>query len=258
MKNLKGKYFWLVGASSGIGLALAKQLAAEGAIVAVSARRDEPLTEIVNGLDGDEHLAVPVDVTNLNKIDSAIKTITDKWSRIDSMIFLAATYASDQDTQNDLNFIKTSYDVNVFGMFNIKDRLLPIYKKQGHGEFVFTASVAGFRGLPNGQPYSSTKAAIINYTESLKVELEGDNINVRMICPGFVKTDMTAKNEFEMPMAIETDEAAHYIIKGLKRGDFEIHFPKQFTYIMKLLDILPRPLYFMLSRKMFEKSQKSS
>ncbi len=255
--ELKNRHYWIIGASSGIGRALAKQLAAEGAMVAISARREDELKELLNELDGTGHLALPMDVSNLNNIDSALATIKKEWPRLDSMMFLAAIYAADHDKQKDLNFIKASMDVNLGGVFNMVDRLQPFYEEQGYGEFVFTGSVAGFRGLPNSQPYSATKAAIINYAESLKIELEAKKIKVKLINPGFVKTDMTAKNDFDMPMAIEVDEAAHDIVKGLKRDEFEIHFPKQFTYIMKFIELLPRPLYFMLTRAMQKKLQKS-
>lgn len=254
--DLKNRHYWIIGASSGIGRALAKQLAAQGAILALSARRSDQLRDLADELDGDGHLVLPMDVSNLNDIDNALSLIKKDWPKLDSMIFLAAIYAADHDKQKDLSFIKASLDVNLGGVFNMTDRLRPFYQEQGFGELIFTGSVAGFRGLPNAQPYSATKAAIINYAESLKIELEDQNIKVKLINPGFVKTDMTAQNDFEMPMAIEVDEAAHDIIKGLKRDEFEIHFPKQFTFIMKLIDILPNALYFMLTRAMQKKLKK--
>lgn len=125
-----------------------------------------------------------------------------------------------------------------------------IFKQQGHGQIVLCASVAGYRGLPNAQPYCATKAALINYAESLKIELEPEHIDVKIICPGFVKTDLTDKNDFKMPMMISADEAASAISKGLTQKGFEIHFPKRFTLIMKTLRLIPNWLFFVFSRKM--------
>ena len=126
----------------------------------------------------------------------------------------------------------------------------PQFESQGHGQIVICASVAGYRGLPTGQPYCAAKAALLNLSESLKVELEPKNIDVKVICPGFVKTPLTDKNDFPMPMIIEAEDSAIAIKKGLCSRAFEIHFPKRFTYIMKLLHILPHWLYFVVARKM--------
>lgn len=250
MRDVKGKYFWIVGASSGIGAALAKELAAQGAIVALSARREDMLRELQTTLAGEGHLAVPVDVAVAESVATAQSEILKHFPRIDSALFMAAKYSVHDGQAKSLSAIRDMLDVNLGGAFNMLDAVRPQFEKQGQGQLVLCASVAGYRGLPTGQPYCAAKAALINLAESLKVDLEPQKIDVKVICPGFVKTPLTDKNDFPMPMIIEADAAAKAIVKGLCSRAFEIHFPKRFTYIMKFLHILPHWIYFPIARKM--------
>ena len=119
---------------------------------------------------------------------------------------------------------------------------LPILRSQGYGQLVLCGSVAGYRGLPNGQPYSATKAALINLAESLRAEERV--LDIKVINPGFVRTALTDKNTFKMPMRIEPEEAARIIAEKLQTNCFEIHFPKRFTFFAKLIALLPAWLYF--------------
>ena len=144
-------------------------------------------------------------------------------------------------------------NVNLSGAFNTVYAVTNIFEKQGYGHIALCGSVAGYRGLPNGQPYCATKAAIINYAESLKIEMEPKNIKVQLVNPGFVKSPLTDKNEFDMPMIMETADAAKSLAKGLFSDRFEINFPWAFTIIMKLIRSLPKALYFMLARQMRDK-----
>lgn len=250
MKNLKGRYIWILGASSGIGNALAKELAKRGAILALSARRQEKLEALCSELTGDSHIVAPLDVADPKSIQAAQDTILKSFPRIDSALFMAAIYKAHDGQKKDLSDIHNMLAVNVGGAFNLIDSIQPLFEKQGQGQLVLCASVAGYRGLPTGQPYCASKAALINLGESLKVDLEPKNIDVKIICPGFVKTPLTDKNDFPMPMIIEAEDAATAIADGLISGAFEIHFPKRFTFIMKTLRLLPSALYFMVARKM--------
>jgi short-subunit dehydrogenase len=250
MDNIHGKYIWIIGASSGIGEALSRELSSQGATLALSARRKEKLDTLAKDLIGDNHIVAPLDVAKPEELSSAQKDILKNFPRIDSVIFLAAIYSPHSGEKKPLSFIHKMLDVNIGGAFNMIDIVQPQFEKQGFGQVVICASVAGYRGLPNGQPYCATKAALINLGESLKVELEPKNIDVKIICPGFVKTPLTDKNDFPMPMIIEAEDAAKAIAKGLTSRSFEIHFPKKFTLIMKFLRLLPHSIYFLLSRKM--------
>lgn len=250
MRDVTGKYIWILGASSGIGAALARELALRGAKIAISARREDKLQELLGSLDGTGHIAVTVDVGDPESIVRAQENILDTFLHIDSALFMAAIYSAHDGKKKALSFIHDMVNVNLNGAFNLVDCLVPQYETQGHGQLILCASVAGYRGLPTGQPYCATKAALISLSESLKLDLEDKNIDVKLICPGFVKTPLTDKNDFTMPMIIDSKDAARAIAKGMCSRAFEIHFPKRFTFIMKMIRILPNCLYFMLARKL--------
>jgi short-subunit dehydrogenase len=245
MELYEGEHVWIIGASSGVGEALAVELASQGARLILSARRAEQLNELNQRLGG-QHQVLPLDVGDATELIDAAADIP----KLDRVVFMAAIYSPHSETPKDIEFIHDMIRVNLGGAFNTVNAVLPLFEKQGAGQIALCGSVAGYRGLPTGQPYCATKAAIINYAESLKVELESKNIDVKLISPGFVRTPLTDKNEFPMPMMIEADEAAKALAKGMRARAFEIHFPKKFTFIMKFLRILPAPLYFMVSRKL--------
>ena len=246
MKSYQEKYIWIIGASSGIGEALARELDSQGAHLILSARNQKKLENIATTLKGN-HTVLPCDVGNAENLIETAKSIQN----LDSVIFLAAIYTPvNLPAENEIEFVNNALMINLGGAFNTVHAVLPIFKKQGYGHIALCGSVAGYRGLPYGQPYCATKAAIINYAESLKIELEDDNIHIQVINPGFVKTPLTDQNDFAMPMIMEVEAAAKALVRGLKSNAFEIHFPKRFTFIMKAIGILPRFLYFPLSRLM--------
>lgn len=249
METIKGKYIWIIGASSGIGAALAHELAAQGAKVAISARREEKLEEVISALPGDGHLLAPADVSKPEQLSGALSEILKIFPHVDSVLFMPAMYKPHDGQRPPLKDLHLMLDVNLGGAFNLLDCILPHLEARQNGQVVLCASVAGYRGLPKGQPYCATKAALISLGESLRTELEPKNIDVKIICPGFVKTPLTDKNNFPMPFIIEADEAARCIAKGLCAKGFDIHFPKRMTLIMKTLKILPNWLYFIIARK---------
>lgn len=250
MQDVKGKYIWIIGASSGIGASLAKELALRGANLALSARRQDKLAQLLKTIGEKNHVIAPLDVADHQSIEKAQEHILQHFPYIDSVIFLAAIYSPHDGKPKELSFIHDMLNVNLGGAFNLINTAQPQFEKQGYGQLVLCASVAGYRGLPTGQPYCATKAALINLGESLHVDLKPKNIDVKIICPGFVKTPLTDKNDFPMPMIIESESAAHAIVKGICSRAFEIHFPKKFTLIMKVMRLLPNALYFWLARKM--------
>lgn len=246
MKNVHGQYVWIVGASSGIGAATARALSQAGANIILSARRESELHEVRQTLTGANHQILPFDVSDYAQTKQAFKTI----KRLDRVIFFAAVYDPSEKGRADIVFIQKSLQVNIGGVYNVLDVVLPFFESQGQGQVNLCGSVAGYIGLPNAQPYASTKAAITNLAESLYVEYESKNIDVKLISPGFVRTPMTDKNQFKMPMMIEVEEAARYIAKGITSSSFEIHFPKKFTWFVKLLRLLPYWLSFRLTKKL--------
>ncbi len=246
--SFKDEHIWIIGASSGIGKAVANVLAAQGAMLILSARREEEL-DILNHELGGQHSVMPLDVADITSIQKALKAIIKKTKCIDRVIFLAAIYEPTPIRKMDLELARKTIQVNLLGGMAVTQVLLPIFDKQEGGQLVLCASVASYVGLPNGQPYSASKAALLSFAESLYAEEQG-KIDIKVINPGFVRTPMTDKNTFDMPMRIEPEQAAAAIVKGLKESGFEIHFPKRFTYIMKFLSSLPYGLMLKILKKM--------
>jgi len=167
---VKKKNIWIIGCSSGIGEALARELHDQGANLILSARGEDKLNALNKELDN-KHQVMPVDAGDFKSLQDA----SNKIENLDSVVFLAAIYAPHSDKPHEINFVHQMINVNLGGAFNIVYAVRDRFEKQGHGHIALCGSVAGYRGLPNGQPYCATKAAIINYAESLKIELEPKN-----------------------------------------------------------------------------------
>ncbi len=239
---------WLIGASSGIGAALAEALYARGARVALSARRSEALAKQIRHLDVTRACALALDVTDADSIAQAESALVARWDAYDLVVMLAGDYAPQQVADFDLATTRRILDTNLGGVYNTLAVVLPRLRAAGHGGLVLVSSVAGYRGLPRSLAYGPSKAALNNLAEALYLELHDQGIGVTLVNPGFVRTPLTAGNPFPMPAIIEPAQAAEAIIAGLTRGVFEIHFPRRFTLIMKALALLPSPLYLPLLR----------
>lgn len=252
IKDYQDQIIWIIGASSGIGSALARELSGRGAILALSSRRKDELDNLKTSL-GDQHRVFSLDITDAEKTLRTAQAIRATFGRIDRVIFLAAAYAPMKIDNIDLAMAKGIIDINLGGAFNIVHAVIPILQTQApkyqkyRGQIALCGSVAGYVGLPGGQPYSATKAGIINLAESLHAECK-PLIDVKLISPGFVRTPLTDKNNFDMPMIIEPEQAAKEIADGLVTRHFEIHFPKKFTILLKLLRLLPYTLSLYLTR----------
>lgn len=244
----QNKRIWIIGASSGIGEALAQKLADEGAVLALSARSESKLAVLRHKL-GEAHKVIPLDVADTQAVAQATQGVKQVLGGIDSVIFLAALYEPQFLDKLDINQTRKIIDVNLGGAFNVVDAVLPVLKAQKSGQIALCGSVAGYAGLPKGQPYSATKAGVINLAESLRAEAGRYGIDVKVINPGFVKTPLTDKNDFDMPMITTPEKAAAAIADGLQKSGFEIHFPKKFTFMVKFLAAMPYGLYFWLVKK---------
>ena len=152
-------------------------------------------------------------------------------------------------TDFNLNEALKHQQVNVVGTLHVLDAILPVLIKQGHGHLSLVASVAGYRGLPNSLAYGPTKAGMQHLADTLYLDLHDLGIGVSVINPGFVATPMTSQNQFDMPALLSPDQAAQAIVRGWARGRFEIHFPRRFTWWLKLMRHLPHTLYFSLVRR---------
>lgn len=238
---------WLIGASSGIGLALAEKLAAQKANVIVSARNRAALDAFVAKHPGS--LALPLDVSRPESVSQALDTLASRLGCPDLVCYCAGHYKPLRAPEYDLEEMLRHQQINLTGLLYLLDRLLPLMLEQGRGHISLISSVAGFRGLPKSLAYGPTKAALINLAECLYLDLHDRGLGISLINPGFVQTPLTARNDFAMPALITPDQAADHIITGWERGRFHIDFPKKFTLFMRLLRILPYPLYFRLVRK---------
>ena len=243
----QGRKIWIIGASSGIGRALAIELAGRGAYVIASARNKEALLELNNHSDHIESL--PLDVTQDGSLSSVIGEMNDSHNLPDTILFVAAYYKPGSIHLIEDSDLRTTITVNLWAAIELARLAIPLFYERKTGQIALVASVAGYRGLPAGQPYSATKAALINFAESLYLEAKPKGVDVKLINPGFVETPMTDKNDFNMPEIISTEEAARHIADGLPESAFEIHFPKRFTRKLRLLRLLPYSVFFRLASK---------
>lgn len=241
---------WIVGASSGIGAALAERLAGLGACVALSARRSGPLEEMAERFGQRNALALPLDIRDSQAVRAAAQAIVAAWGGIDLAVFMAGEYQPMRAWKLDLEVARSTIDTNLMGYFNGIAAVAPQLMKQGDGQIALVSSVAGYRGLPKSVVYGPTKAALINLAEALYLDLRPKGVGVSVVNPGFVRTPLTAQNDFRMPALIGAEEAAREIVAGLERGEFEIHFPKRFTRVLRLLRLLPYSLYFPAIRRL--------
>ena len=241
-----GRSVWLVGASSGIGRATASALHHAGARVIVSARNDQALREFVAQHAGAQ--ALPLDASDHLAVRRAAQEIFAR-GPLDTVLYCAGYYREQRASEFNLDEMLRHQQVNYVGALYVLDAVLPHFVARQAGHISVISSVAGYRGLPKSLAYGPTKAALINLTETLYLDLRDHGIGVSLICPGFVATALTAHNDFDMPALITPERSAKEILHGWALGHFEIHFPRRFTLVMQLLRLLPFRLYRTLVRR---------
>jgi NAD(P)-dependent dehydrogenase (short-subunit alcohol dehydrogenase family) len=242
----RGKTVWIVGASSGIGQATAAALHSQGARVIVSARKAEALAAFVAQHPGSR--ALTLDATRREAVTLVAQQLLAQ-GPLDCVMYCAGHYNAMRADAMDVEDMARHMQVNYLGALYVLDALLPHFLARGAGHISLVGSVAGYRGLPNSLAYGPTKAALINLSETLYLDLHGKGIGVSIINPGFVETPLTAANQFDMPALLTPQQAASAILQGWARGAFEIHFPKRFTLWLKALRVMPNRLFFQLVRR---------
>ena len=246
------KVIWITGASSGIGRALAIKFANEGWVVAASARRENLLQELEK-INENIH-SFPLDVTNIDQCKNVFENIIEKFKNIEISVFGTGMHDPKSEKEFNLEKIRKIMEVNYFGTMNSINSVYNYYNNKKGGQISIISSVAGYRGLPAAGAYCASKSALTSFAESIYFEMKRKNVRVTLISPGFIKTPMTDQNDFPMPMIKSPEFAAEQIYTGLiKKKGFEIHFPKAFTFIMKLLSILPSSIYFKIVEKGMKK-----
>ena len=246
--NKKAKIIWITGASTGIGAALAQKMAQRGNIVAVTARSVETLQNLAaQSYVTGKIIAYPADVTDATATEQVIQSIINDYGRIDCAILNAGSHKPEKGLDLRYETVKELFELNFFSVVRCALSLIPLMRNNG-GHIAFTASVAGYRGLPNAATYCASKAALISMAESLRPAAEVADIKLQLICPGFVKTPLTDKNDFPMPFLISVNEAADSILRGLASNRFEIVFPWPMLFLMKFLRLLPYASFLPLMR----------
>ena len=238
---------WVIGASTGIGAATAKMLLDAGARVALSARSADKLREVADGHAN--ALVEPLDFTHSAEVIAAWDRNRAQWGGVDLVLIVAGTHQEVRAWELTEKDSRALLEVNLHAVINTTAAVVPGLLAQGRGAIGIVASVAGYRGLPKALVYGASKAAVINFTETLYLDLHPKGLGVYLIMPGFVETPLTANNDFKMPHLIPATEAARKIVEGMRAGEFEIHFPRAFTRQLKFLRLLPYRWYFALIRR---------
>lgn len=232
-----GKTYWLIGASEGLGRALAGLLAAEGAHMILSARNADRLEALAATLP--HARALPVDVTDSASVQAAVADL----SEIDGVIYCAGAY--EPMTAQDWNVeeaLKVS-EVNFTGALRSLGHVVPQMAERGNGHIVLIGSLAGFRGLPGAIGYSASKGALMQLAENLFMDLRGTGVKVQQINPGFIKTRLTEKNSFDMPFILSPEDAAARTLKAMKSRRFATSFPWPMATFFRLGSVLPIRLF---------------
>ena len=238
MIDFSGKTYWLIGASEGMGRALAKQLNAQGAHLILSARNAERLdtlsTEISNAR------VLPLDVTDTDAVRQAAASIRE----LHGVIYNVGTYEPMRTTEWNSETALAMCDVNFTGALRVLGEVVPRFVNQSHGDITLVGSLAGYRGLPAAIGYGASKAALVSLAETMRFDLKGTGVVVRLVNPGFIKTRLTQKNDFRMPMLMTPEDAAQRVLKAMKRRRFRTDFPAPFSWLIRCVDRLPDIVVF--------------
>jgi short-subunit dehydrogenase len=239
---------WITGASTGIGKSLALKFAKEGWNVAISARRENLLNEIAESNKNIK--SFPLDVNNSEDCLETFRKIRETFKDIELCVFCTGIHDPKSEKEFNLVKIRKIMETNFFGTINSINAVYEYFKNKKSGHISIVSSVAGYRGLPAAGAYCASKSALTSFSESLFFDLKRYGVRVSVVSPGFIKTPMTDKNDFPMPMIKTPEFAADEMFEGMtKKSNFEIHFPKTFTRLMKILKFIPSNLYFKLLEK---------
>lgn len=238
--DLTGRRVWLTGASLGIGRALAVELVHRGARVALSARGIGPLQALQAELGEAQTLVLPLDVTDPAANRDAARRIEAAWGGLDIAVLNAGTCEYVDVRHFESAVFERQLRTNVLGAVYGIEAVLPLLRAAPHGQLVGVSSAAAYRGLSRSEAYGASKAALKSMLEALRLDLHPEGVAVTVVCPGFVRTPLTARNDFAMPFLLEPEDAARRIADGIAARRAEVHFPRRLTVPLKLLPLLPQ------------------
>ena len=238
MRDFKSKRYWLVGASEGLGRALAVKLSQAGAEVILSARSTERLDALAAELPGPAQV-VAMDIADRDSVAAAWGQL----GRIDGMVFLAGVYWPQSAKAWNGPEVEAMFDINLTGAARVLAHVVPDFVARDAGHIVLTGSLSGFRGLPGAIGYAASKAGLYSLAESLDGDLKDTSVDVQLVNPGFIRTRLTDKNDFTMPFIMDPEPAAQIFFDHMQRGGFARHFPTLFSLVFRLSAFMPHALY---------------
>lgn len=241
MSVFSGKRYWLIGASEGLGAALAQELSAAGAGLVLSARSGDALADLAERLPGPAEVQV-LDVTDTDGLHEAAARV----GAVDGAVYLAGAYWPMAATQWDRDKANVMADVNFTGLMRVMGEVVPPMVQRDKGHIVIVGSLSGFRGLPGAIGYCATKAGVMGLAESMYCDLRKTGVRVQLVNPGFIKTRLTDKNDFDMPFLMEPEKAARAILGHMRSTRFSLSFPRPFAWVFRLSQFLPDWLYYRL------------
>lgn len=239
MRHWQGKRYWVVGASEGLGRALAHKMSAAGAELILSARSADRLTDLAAELPGRAEV-VPVDVRDLDSVRAAVDTA----GRIDGMVYLAGVYWPQGARDWDAEQVEMMCDINFTGAARCVGAVIGQMSERDAGHIVLTGSLSGFRGLPGAIGYAASKNGLMALAESMYADLRTSGIDVQLANPGFIKTRLTDKNDFAMPFLMTPEEAARAMFDHMNSDAFKKSFPWLFSLLFRFSQFWPDWLYY--------------
>jgi|SRR5690554_638555 len=247
--EFSGKNILITGSSSGIGYQLCKDFAKEGANLALLARRKNILDDLANELKSSSSkiITTACDVTSPESVKTSYEYVKKEFGHFDLVILNSGVSHRMTVEEFDSLLINETFNVNLIGVTNCLNEMIPDFMKWRKGIIAGVSSLAEVRGFPRSAAYCASKAAVSIFLESIRIELKKYNVKVITIKPGFIKTPLTEKNEFHMPFLINPEKACQYIIKGLRKEKKVIQFPLPTVIGDKIIKYLPNFLfdYFM-------------
>lgn len=248
MKTYPWKTAWIIGGSTGFGAAAVNILDYKNIKTYVSARSEKALNKLCKSCKTAE--SIPLDITDKKAVILTVNNIVSRLGRLPDLIILNAAIYTPMNKDNFCaDEIANIMNINYLGTANVVEALLKYKDSIEKTTIATVTSPSGWRGLPNSAGYGPSKAALINLIEGLKSELYQTNFDLRLVNPGFIKTQLTDKNDFKMPQLMEPEYAAEKMLAGLCTQKFDITFPNPFLFILKIIRILPYSIYFWLMKK---------